>query len=58
MTNATLKALIDVYAILVKAGWGDLDDEGAERSTADGPTEEEAREVEPLYAHSGGPATG
>jgi hypothetical protein len=23
MTSATLKALIDVYGILLKAGWGD-----------------------------------
>jgi hypothetical protein len=31
MTNATFKALIDVYGILVKAGWGDAEDDDDER---------------------------
>jgi hypothetical protein len=29
MTNATLKALIDVYGTLLKAGWGELPGETA-----------------------------
>jgi hypothetical protein len=31
MTNTTLKALIDVYGTLIRAGWGDTEDERAER---------------------------
>jgi hypothetical protein len=46
MTDATLKALIDVYVTLIRAGWGDPEDEGAEprlpgRETAEQPSEVE-----------------
>jgi hypothetical protein len=30
MTNATLKALVDVYGTLVKAGWGEPDGQDTE----------------------------
>jgi hypothetical protein len=35
MTNATRKTLIDVYGTLVRAGWGEPDDQGTEPTSPD-----------------------
>ena len=46
MTNATLKALIDVYGTLVRAGWGEPDDQGVKPTAPDHKTAERPSEVE------------
>jgi hypothetical protein len=56
MTNATLKALIDVYDTLVRAGWGEPDDQvtgptAPVHGTAEQPSEME-QSIEAAPAHS------
>jgi hypothetical protein len=55
MTNATRKALIDVYGTLIRSGWGDPEDEGAEplmpgHETPQQPSEAE-QPTEPSASH-------
>ena len=56
MTNATLKALIDVYGTLVRAGWGEPDDQSTESTAPVHETTERPSEVkqsmEAASAHS------
>jgi len=56
MTRATLKALVDVYGTLVKAGWGEPDDQSTEpmppdHEMAERPSGAE-RPIEAAPAHS------
>ena len=46
MTKATLNALIDVYGTLVRAGWGEPDDQGAGPTAPDHEAAERPSEAE------------
>jgi hypothetical protein len=46
MTSATLKALVEVYGTLVRAGWDDPDHQDVEPTVSDHETAEQPSEVE------------
>jgi len=48
MTNATLKSLVDVYGTLLKAGWGEPGDQGAQPMAPDHEAAEQLPEAEQL----------
>lgn len=46
MTRATRKALVDVYGTLIKAGWGEPTDRGAEPAAAAEPEASQPTELD------------